>query len=315
MRINDNTRLCRSSSPMEAGHEKWKEICLRFFRDGDATAREAVGFFERAQAATDDMPAGTASPAAMNMLEACGLGNIASLSPDEIVAFVSAKNSVRSEVHTSMENARKKRLSVLIAQYCRNASGAPESGESTNGQLSDAAESSKFAPLSSIEASNKMQSALRRFISSYAADPAAWPFLKGLATLVHRQRGHPTVWRWSVRTEHLTERGFPTFMEDVVPLLMGYFRYVAPHDEETGGGVSGILSNRGNSVPVGSHAWDVEHSLSDRQLTRMMTVLRRAVTFDTGTSGEFYDTGIARTNQDGELDESDDSICPSCFFL
>ena len=68
-------------------------------------------------------------------------------------------------------------------------------------------------------------------------------------------------------------------------------------------------------MPTGSHGWDVEHSLSDRQLARMLGALRKAGSFETGSSGTLSDTGIPRTNQDGSLDEPESSICPSCVLL
>ena len=65
-------------------------------------------------------------------------------------------------------------------------------------------------------------------------------------------------------------------------------------------------------MPTGSHGWDVEHSLSDRQLARMLGALRKAGSFETGSSGTLSDTGIPHTNQGGSLDELESSVRRAC---
>ena len=91
-------------------------------------------------------------------------------------------------------------------------------------------------------------------------------------------------------------------MEDSVVLLCGYFRYVG--------------SGAGSSVPAGSHAWDVEHSLSDAQLKKMLGAVRTAAAFQAGTTGSFLDTGIPRLNQGGALDHQEaEGRCPACVLL
>ena len=109
-------------------------------------------------------------------------------------------------------------------------------------------------------------------------------------------------------------------MDDAVALLCGYFRYVPPgssssrRSSSSGGGGGAELAA---AVPEGSHAWDVEASLSDRHLARLVGVAglalgQRGVV---RTAGDFVDTGAVRTNADGTLDDPDESVCPLCVVL
>jgi hypothetical protein len=128
------------------------------------------------------------------------------------------------------------------------------------------------------------------------------------------------VWRWVVVSEAFTERAFPTFMQDAIVLLCGYFRYVPPAEvaaagtHGSGGGGAGSAAASAAGVPAGAHGWDVEHSLSDKRLTRMLGALKpsTATRSSVGTTGKLADTGALRTNQDGALDEAEDSPCPAC---
>jgi hypothetical protein len=159
----------------------------------------------------------------------------------------------------------------------------------------------------------------------------------------------PTVWRWIVVSEAFTERAFPTFMEDAVVLLCGFFRYVPPSasssfSEVVGAGESSPgsggasfhrtqgLSNTTTTVaqpaaavsvtavtaavPIDAHGWDVEPSLSDKQLTRMLDVLQpikmRKARTHAGMTGKLVDTGVLRVNQGGDFEDLEDLACPSC---
>ena len=67
-----------------------------------------------------------------------------------------------------------------------------------------------------------------------------------------------------------TERGDERFVEEAIGLLMGFFRYVGPGDD--------------TGIPVGSQGWDVEHSLSDRQIGRLLSICRKASNLDIAAS-------------------------------
>ena len=113
---------------------------------------------------------------------------------------------------------------------------------------------------------------------------------------MEKQYRSSTVWRWIVIDESFTERGDERFVEEAIGLLMGFFRYVGPEKDA--------------GVPTGSQGWDVEHSLSDRQIGRLLSICRKASKLDIAPSGQLVDTGIPRSNQDGALDEGMDSLCP-----
>lgn len=148
-------------------------------------------------------------------------------------------------------------------------------------------------------------------------------------------------------SEAFTERAFPTFMEDAVVLLCGFFRYVPPSassSEVVGAGQtspgSGGASFHGTqglsnttttvaqpaaavsvtavtaAVPTDAHGWDVEPSLSDKQLTRMLDALQpmnmRKARTHAGMTGKLVDTGVLRVNQDGDFEGLEDLACPSC---
>jgi len=146
-------------------------------------------------------------------------------------------------------------------------------------------------------------------------------------------------------SEAFTERAYPTFMEDAVVLLCGYFRYVPSTPSKiVGEGATppGIRSTSSNGtpsasstivaepgaaapppagvsaakVPAGAHGWDVEPSLSDKQLTRMLDALQpktmRKTNTHAGMTGKLVDTGTVRANQDGALDDAEDLACPAC---
>ena len=187
---------------------------------------------------------------------------------------------------------------------------------------------------SSTVASDSMHEALRRFMTDYSTDPFVWPFLKGLSHLLKAQLGVSAfwmlangaswffflffsfslwpvccqslcVWRWVMVSEAFTEGSYPRFMEDSVILLCRYFRYVRSSDDLLG------------IVPEGSHGWEVEHGISDRQIIRMMNAMKGAGSLDSRPAGSLFDTGIPRSNQDGALDEksSAEGLCPACVFL
>jgi hypothetical protein len=312
---------------MGVDHVEWKAICTAFYKDGDGHAKEAVAEFEMTLVMGVGSMGFAADSPAMRLLRNCGM-NLGNLSPDDLAACVATKNAARSEVHALLEQARRERLIAIIARHDKAATlsqaiGGFQSGDRSGGACRGLQDPpSVAAPFSTVEAATKMQAALLHFIFRYSADPASWPFLKGVVALLNRQHRHPTVLRWIVRGEDLTERGFPSFMEDAVPLLMGYFRYVPHFDEESGGGEGRKDRERGSmlavsrrGVPISCHAWDVEHSLSDRQLARINGALQTVRSFDTSTSGSVVDTGIPRTNQGGALDEAERAICPLCSLL
>jgi hypothetical protein len=97
--------------------------------------------------------------------------------------------------------------------------------------------------------------------------------LKGLASLLEKQRGHPTVLRWNLQVEDFTERNFPRLMEDSLPLLGRYLVY-AP--QPPGG-------------PGGGHAWDVEPGRVG-QFVQLVSLQRRA--YHAGREGNDW-IGIA----------------------
>ena len=128
------------------------------------------------------------------------------------------------------------------------------------------------------------------------------------------------VWRWVVPGEALTERTYPSLMEDAVLLLCGYFRFVGPDGGAHGTGGTGGGGGGEAAVEAGSGGWDVEPSLSDRQLSAMLRTLRAAGGLAAGRgadgqTGRLVETAARRTNADGALDEPGGSICPTCVLL
>jgi hypothetical protein len=284
--------------------EAWKSVCKSFFQGGDQVAQEAVACFDRSQASVASshiiisIDSGV-SPEAQQVLASVGMTNPSGLSTSDLLACVETKNKARREVHVLLEKARRDRLSQLLIEH-----GMVTPGSASQSPSND----NPSAPLSSLMASEAMADALRRFVSTYTSDPGVRPFVRGLVELITQQHKTSTVVRWVLPTETFTERAFPTFMDDAVLLMCGFFRYIAPG---TGGERWG--------VPAGDHGWDVEHSLSDRQLSGMMSTLRyhasSSMTESVGVSGRIVVTDLPRTNQNGDFDEPSGSICPACAIL
>lgn len=280
----------------ETARAHFKAVCVRFYRDGDAEARAVVELFERSAppteadasqtvAVTVDAPPAL-SPAAQALVDACGVASTVSMSQGQYLALVTAKNEARAEVHAELQARRKQQLQTMIASR-----GAITPSFGVAGGA---------APLSSRESADGMRAAVRRFVHTHAAKVGAQAFLKGLVRLLEQQHQSPTVWRWVVLDETFTETGDDTFTRDAVELLMGYFKHAAagaPH------------------VPLGSHGWDVEPTMSDRHIRRLLDATRVARRSDMSPSGDLVDTGLPRTNQDGTLDEPDDCLSLYCLIL
>jgi len=101
-----------SSSASRVDLVGWKEICVRFYLNGDETARDALSAFERGQAAPRTGPNAEQScgqPAstldsetnlrATELLASVGLTNVASLDTETLSACIASKNAARRESH------------------------------------------------------------------------------------------------------------------------------------------------------------------------------------------------------------------------
>jgi hypothetical protein len=262
----------------------WRTICLSFFKDGDPVAKEVVAYFDHSQAGLPESHVITMDPElsveALQLISSVGMLHISDITPSDLMLCVSSKNEARREAHAILELERRSRLRELLHKHSLVA---------------------PTAQATRTVAVDSMMVSLCRFARTYSADPAVLPFVRGLTQLMAQQVGHPTVLRWILPCETFTERAYPIFMDDAVSLLCGNFNFI--HD--TG--------------ETGSCGWDIERSLSDRHLSRILTKIRgiAPIAFKTpsGISGTLVSTDVPRTNQEGEFDEEDDSVCPSCTLL
>ena len=100
------------SSASSVDQEGWKAICVKFYLNGDATARNALSAFERGQE-TSKVGAtlvqrsehvavavdSETTPEATELLASVGLASLASLNAGALLACIATKNAARSETH------------------------------------------------------------------------------------------------------------------------------------------------------------------------------------------------------------------------
>ncbi|KAJ0400743.1 hypothetical protein P43SY_005464 [Pythium insidiosum] len=288
----------------------WREICRRFFFDGDATAKRVIEYVETCSldhVVIDALPSdkdggdsdGFQKALASLALSKCPVDGHTDSFSDVVNGMEREKNGVRGSFHRAIAQQKYEAFDAHVRQHQSVRYQAIQG-------VGGIATRHEDAFVRSRDAHHRLLTAVEEFVSARAKDIGCHPFLAGLRNVLEATLQRESVIAWQLSDAVFVESG-AEYSQDAVRLLV--------HQLHMGHHESDFRDERDASLLVKHRLWYTDPYMSDKDIREILRRLPRTQSLQSRGTGEHHVTDIRRLNLSGDMDEDPSFIEKWCVIL